>query len=37
MSLADIIQANDQYHRWIEESVDRAKKDKKYQKDLEQA
>ncbi|MCZ6540300.1 MAG: methylmalonyl-CoA mutase family protein, partial [Nitrospinae bacterium] len=37
MSLADIIQANDQYHRWIEKSVDRAKKDKKYQKDLEQA
>ena len=37
MSLADIIQANDQYHRWIEESVDRAKEDKKYQKDLEQA
>jgi len=37
MSLADIIIANDQYHRWIEESVGRAKKDKKYQKDLERA
>jgi len=37
MSLADIVQANEQYHRWIEESVARAKSDKKYQKDLERA
>lgn len=37
MSLADIVQANEQYHRWIEESVVRARSDKKYQKDLERA
>ena len=37
MSLKDIVQANEQYHRWIEESVARAKSDKKYQKDLERA
>ena len=37
MSLTDIVQANEHYDRWVEESVDRAKRDKKYQKDLERA